>query len=244
MGALRPGDWLIAGICILGVGVLVAIERHAPAGRSLLEGGVLAVLLSVGRTLPLVGLGVALGLSGNRNVAAAVLLFVPAAILSFLERERILFALLAGPETSYRLYLIDPLACLLAGLALVTPDQFRSWTLPPLAASIGAIAIFSIKLIDPGAGAPAFLEGAVAAALWLILLLALVARRLAGHWFDISARILGSWLIAIGLLLGGAGLAQRAVTYAPVSQPAPSLPGIPEKPVTRHQFPGVNPGAE
>lgn len=102
-----------------------------------------------------------------------------------------------------------PIACAAIGLALAASGRLRSWLLPPTAIIIGAMLAIGIELVDPNSDDPNFLRGAIAASLWLIATVVSIARLSDRPWFRIAIRILGSWLIAIGLMLGTAVLLPR-----------------------------------
>jgi len=227
-------------VAIPGLAILAAIALHAPDHRSLAERGALSVTVAVGRALPLVGLAVAIGLAGCRTALAGSLFFALAACLGYAAKDAVTAALLATPGTSYRLFLVDPLACVTVGLVLAPPPRLRPWILPPLAAVCGAVIALSIKLNNPDSEKLGFPAGGSVAAIWLIFVLAMLARRLNGHWLHILARVLGSWLIAIGLLLGGTAFVQRSPvdTAPPLVQP--TMPGIPEElPPKPRKLPGL-----
>jgi hypothetical protein len=93
----------------------------------------------------------------------------------------------------------------------------------------GAALGFLAALHDPTVGDSQFVGGAAAAGLWLIAIPPALLRRFDGPWLKIGSRILASWLVAIGLLLGGSKLVvqQRAEqAQAPVQlfvQPPASI---------------------
>ena len=82
---------------------------------------------------------------------------------------------------------------------------------------------------SPNPHAPGFVAGAAGAAFWLIGMVFLAVRGVEWRWLPTGARILGSWLIAVGLLLGGATLVpRRALDAGPVQQfPAEDPSGRP-----------------
>jgi hypothetical protein len=64
----------------------------------------------------------------------------------------------------------------------------------------------------------------IAFAFWIVAAVCLTVRAFRQPWFDIPGRILGSWLIAIGLLYGGASLVPRRTPAAP-PRPLQAPPG-------------------
>jgi hypothetical protein len=91
---------------------------------------------------------------------------------------------------------------------------------PAAALVIGAMLAIAIKLVDPSFHDPNFLRGAIAASVWLVATIALTCRLCDRPWFRIAIRIVGSWLIAIGLMLGAAILLPRP-SIATAPQPVP-----------------------
>jgi hypothetical protein len=114
---------------------------------------------------------------------------------------------------------------------------------------IGAMLAIGIKLVDPSFHDPNFIRGAIAASLWLVAVPGLTGRLLDRPWFRIATRIFGSWLIAIGLILGASILIPRR-TIGDNPQQLPEnleLPGSPNgdhsRPDTdRPQLPSAPPG--
>src|SRR5206468_7950249 len=128
----------------------------------------------------------------------------------------------------YFIYL-GPLCCVIAGIMLATARRLRLWIMPAATALCGAALGFLAALHDPTLGDPRFAGGAAAAGLWLGAAAPAFLRLFDLSWLRIGGRILASWLIAIGLLLGGSKFvvqqrAERAV--APVQlfvQPPASI---------------------
>jgi hypothetical protein len=231
-------DLALAPVGLAGLAITAAMALHAPAERGLAEAGAVSVLLAAGRALPLVGVGLALGLSPRRPTAIGGLLLLLGYSVAIVEKERLLDALVSVPGSSARLFLVQPAACVVAGMALILPRRLRPWALPPLAAVFGGLIGFAIKLNDPGPRDLGFASGATVAVLWLVMVAGLLARRLDGRWLQILAPIAGSWLIAIGLLLGGASLVQPAPTdSAAPALAAPTTPLVPEGKLSRPRSP-------
>lgn len=198
----------------------------------MLETGVLSVALSVGQTLPLAGLGLALAVARLREAIVDGALFGAGLVFGLVGREWFLSAILSGPGTTYRLRLVAPLACLVIGLVLAAPMRLRRWLLPFAALCAGALLGFAIKLNDPSFHDPTFAWGATGAAIWLVSAVGLTGRRFDRPWLEVAVRILGSWLIAIGLLIGGAALVHGPT---PDNSPPPADVPLP--------YPSTGPGA-
>jgi hypothetical protein len=195
----------------------------------MLERGALSVLLGYQRALPLLGLGCVLALARPLPAVLGAALCIVGLWLGFAAREWLIAALVTGTATAPRLGLAAPVSCLAAGLLLALTEPLRSWLLPGSAVVIGAMFGFGVKLIDPSFHDPNFLRGAVAAAIWLVGAAALSAQLLQRSWFRVASRIAGSWLIAIGLMLGTSILLPRH-GIGELPQPPQTLgpPGSPD----------------
>jgi hypothetical protein len=95
--------------------------------------------------------------------------------------------------------------------------------LPPAATVAGAMLAIGIKLVDPSFHDPNFLRGALVTSVWLVGAVALTVHLVNRPWLGIAIRILGSWLIAIGLMLGASMLVQRPTIGAAPPPPAAAL---------------------
>jgi len=226
--SFRTTDRVGIGLVGIGIVTIIAIALHPASGRSLAESGALAVALGFGRALPLIGLGVAAGLSRDREAVACGILFAIGFTAGFVEKDDMLSAL-AGPGETYRVFLVDPLASLTMGLGLAIPGAFRRYALPFVALIVGCLFALSMKLNSPDPTSAMFPTGGAAVAAWLLATSALFSRQRTARWLQIAFRIFGSWLIAIGLLLGGAAVVQRsAVDSAAPSLPPPTVPWNPD----------------
>lgn len=226
--------WIGPVLAIIGFAAIAATELHAVADRGMLERGGDAVILSYERALPLLGLGCVLALMRPRAVALGALLAVLGLWAGFAARDWLMAAIASGPATASRLGLPGPISCLAVGLTLAVPGRLRSWLLPPSAIVVGAMLAVGIKLVDPSFHDPNFLRGAIAASVWLVAAIGLMGQLCDRPWFRIAIRILGSWLIAIGLMLGAA-----------ILLPRPGIGGAPQPPPERLEgpaFPGLDPG--
>jgi hypothetical protein len=207
----RPLNWLGPLIFAPGIAVVLAALLHATSNRLLFEDGLLSVLLTVDRVLPIVGLGLALAVAGAWEGVLGALLFVLSILLSFAGRDW-LSTVLAGPGTLYCFRLIEPIACVGIGVALVVPERLRRWLLPPAGVGLGVLLTIAAAINDPGYHDPGFPLGAGVAAIWLASAVGLTGRAIVHPWLRIGARIFGSWLVAIGLLLGAAAMVPRSGT--------------------------------
>lgn len=212
---------------------LVAAGALALAGplvipaAALLSGGSLsdlspASLLTAERLLPLFGLGLLLGQLRGRATGLGLVLLVAGAGLGIAGRELFFRQMATIPGAAAHMFLTGPLACVLIGLPLVLPDGLRRLVAPPLLVpAAGALAIATV-LGDPTLHARGYLPSALAAQAWLVALIAFGTVAMDRPWLSIAVRIVASWLIAIGLLYGGAHLAaKRTALELP---PFPALP--------------------
>jgi hypothetical protein len=219
------------------LGLLVLATATLFAGQSPLARWTLSETLAPARVLPLFGLGAAFALIGARALMAALLLFAFGIATGLLAEDRLLWALDTVPGAATHLFLTTPIAYLAAGAALVASARWREWLTPVGAAIFGAMLGLTIKLTDPSLHEPAYTVAPVLIAFWILGAVALTLRAFRRGWFAIFGRILGSWLIAIGLLYGGASLIPKrqppppAVALPPASAPAPgaerAIPGLP-----------------
>jgi hypothetical protein len=217
----------------------------------MLERGALSVILSYQRALPLFGLGCALATVRSRDAALGAILAAVGLWLGFAFRDSLINMLVSGSATTGRLGLPGPIACLFVGLVLAAPQRLRAWLLPPTAILVGAMLAIGIKLVDPSFHDPNFVRGGVAAGVWLVGAVGLTVHRCYRPWLGIAMRIAGSWLIAIGLMLGAALFVSRPSIGAVPPQPAGGLeqPGsldlFPDSPaVSRRKSRLVQPGLD
>jgi hypothetical protein len=215
----------------------------------MLERGGMSVILSYERALPLLGFGCVLALMRPWQAALGAVLVLLGLWLGFVAREWLIAALVSGSKTAGRLGLPGPISCLAGGLVLAISERHRPWLLPPMAIIIGAMLAIAIKLVDPSFHDPNFIRGAIAASVWLVAVPALTGRRLDWPWFRIAIRILGSWLIAIGLMLGASILIPRpsigvSPQQLPQSLERPRSPSADPSPsdTDRPQLPPPPPG--
>lgn len=203
---------------------IAAMQVHPVADRSMLERGALTVLLSYSVALPLLGLGCALGLARGWEAAAAAMLVVVGLWLGFEYRDLLINAVISGVATRVRLGLPGPVSCFAVGIVLAVPPGLRSWLSPAAAVVVGAMLAVDIKLVDPSFHDPDFLHGALVASGWLLGAVGLTVHLIRARWLGIAVRILGSWLIAIGLMLVVSILVPRpSIGAPPPSQPVQSI---------------------
>jgi hypothetical protein len=226
--------WIGPILMAAGAAAIVGIKLHPATSRSLWEDGALFFALGYDRCLPVLGFGCALAQAKPRWAAPSVVLLV-LGLAWGLSSEDWLVSLAGNSAERWTLLLLitGPLSCLIAGITLVAPDRLRDAGLVPAALLLGAILGVAVKLNDPGLEDVRFASAAVVAALWLAAAVFLTWRLLERPWFRIAGRIFASWLIAIGLMLGGAMLAPRhaaRVAPAPVEPPPATESAAPPEP--------------
>jgi hypothetical protein len=161
------------------------------------------------RVLPLIGLGAAFGLIGLRALIAALLLLAIGIAGGLFAEDWLLWMLDVVPRAATHQFLTGPISYLAAGVALVSSARLRPYVAPAAATIFGAMLGLTIKLTDPSLHEPAFTWTPVLIAFWIVASVSLPLRAFRRRWFPIFGRILGSWLLAIGLLYGGASLVQQ-----------------------------------
>ena len=221
-----PPDALAWSGPALAAFALVAIAAAAlTADNSPLARWILSETLAPANVLPLIALGVAFGLIGPRALLAALLLFALGIAAGVLAEDRLLQWLYPIPGAATHLFLTGPISYLAAGVALVTSARWRSYAAPPAAALFGAMSGLAVKLTDPSLHEAAYTFTPALTAVWIVLAVALSLRGFWRNWFLIFGRILGSWMLAIGLLYGGASLVPKRAPPPAVALPPTSAPG-------------------
>jgi hydrogenase/urease accessory protein HupE len=203
-------------VALFGAITLMAAHVHGSAERSPFEEGLLTAIRAYERALALFGLGLALArqtVVPRWSSVAALTVGIAAGTAG--EGNLANSALVGDPL--FVLALPGPVACLIAGLALALPPILQKWLLPVFAAVVGCLIGIAIGLAAPAGSVFAFSAGGALAGLWIAVAPALLFQSAQRPWARILVRILGSWLIAIGLLLGGV----RIIASKP---PPPAFP--------------------
>ena len=224
--------WLArGGVAVVGA-VLLALLLPAAGARGLLGDGAAYTLATYDLVLPLVGLGLALApLTGWPTLLAFIVVAVGVPV-GILGEHRFAAALTLESDATSRLVFVGPFCCLVVGVALAPAGGLRLWVLPVAGALCGAALGFLIAFHDPAPADNRFAVGAAGAGLWLVVAPAAVLRGLDRAWLKIGGRIFASWLVAIGLLLGGSKyVAQQRFQRALAVPPAPVSPSYQPPPV-------------
>ncbi|MCM2476598.1 hypothetical protein HGO38_24435 [Rhizobium sp. CG5] len=202
--------------------VLFAFSQAIPHDYGFLELGGLFTLSVYDLVLAMLGLSVAAAIAETmRQFRAIVLTFlgVLAVMLMFFDS---LFALILLTPLGDNLFLVAPSAVILTGASLWLPGRWRQRAVTVSAGLVGFSFALFIGLDDLGVGIVRFAFGAVAEALWVILAPAFLLRQFRGPWLTIPLRIVGSWLVVIGVIV-------MVSLYLPMKQAdAPPLPATGE----------------
>lgn len=217
--------WSGPALTALGLLAAAAIALTPAAGRSTLMWWILSSALAPERILPLAGLGVALALVDRRYSRGALALFGGGLAVGFFSKDWLLSVLEAIPRATSHHFLTGPISTVIVGVALVLPAaRLRSWFLLIAAAVAGSMLAIAIEVSDPSLNDVAIPLAGVIVAFWIVAAISLTVRAFWRTWFPIPARILGSWLIAIGLLYGGAALVPKQKSaFPPPTESAPNI---------------------
>ncbi|MCJ8237774.1 hypothetical protein [Peteryoungia algae] len=232
-----PGELFRAGVrtrafkvaflfFLLGVAT-VAASLVIPHEFAFFELGYLFTLSIYDLVLAMLGLSVAIGMAGRRSeVLSIALAFVGAVAPMLLFFDPIFHTILQSP-LGHELFLIAPVAVMLSGLTLWLPAGMRRFAAPLAAAVVGFSLSLFIGLDDFGIGIKEFASSAVLGALWILMVPGLMLRPFLGAWLTIPARIIGSWLMVIAVIV-------TVSLYVPFSPDAPPLPdpSLPEDGIT------------
>jgi hypothetical protein len=98
-----------------------------------------------------------------------------------------------------------PLCLVLAGSNLIVPQRFQAWNIPVLSAPLGLGVGMTIAFdAPPTSDWIPYAMGAAVSSVWLVIVVFLIGQTLPRRLTNIARPILGSWIVAIGLLLGAA----------------------------------------
>lgn len=238
---LRSPAFRIAFGFFLGGVSIVAASLAIPHEFAFFELGYLFTLSIYDLVLAMLGLSVAIGLAERRSeVLAITLAFLGIIAPMLLFFDPIFSAILQSP-LGHELFLIAPIAVMLSGVVLWLPARIRRVVAPVAAAVVGFSFSLFIGLDDFGIGIKEFAFSAVLGALWILLVPGLMLRPFQGAWLVIPARIIGSWLMVIAVIV-------TVSLYVPLTPDAPPLPdpSLPDGGVTLDApaLPPLDPGVE
>ena len=202
---MRGAFWIALTI-IAGLAALLVGFALPNAVLHEVEAGAVYMLTRFDQSLPLVGLGFAMAPMNRREIAATLIL-IPAGIGLGGMMGNMLAAMIQADFDAIRfVFLIGPSFCVLIGIVLLAPIALRAWTIPPAALFSGAVLGLGIGDSYLGAVHVSFAAGILLAGALLIFVPLFLAREFHGTWHRIAGRIFGSWLLAIGAMLGGVEL--------------------------------------
>lgn len=205
----------VAGVAMIGV-LATSSERTQTTWW------ILNSALSPERVLPLVGLGLATALVSVRLGVLTLVALLLGEVVGALLYDRFLGVMAGVRGATTHAFLTAPFSMLIIGVVLVVSGRFRTWTIPAAALLIGALLAVVTKLTDPTLNDLRIPLSGTIIALWIIVAVGLIGRIFPPAWYTIGVRILGSWLVAIGLLLGGTAIATKPPTAMP--QPSAAAP--------------------
>ena len=217
-GIRTPAFRIAFAVFVAGL-LTVAASLAIPHEFAFFELGYLFTLSIYDLVLAMLGLSIAIGMAERRGeVIAIVLAFVGVIVPMLLFFDPIFSAILQSP-LGHELFLIAPVAVLLSGLVLWLPARVRRFAAPTAAAVVGFSFALFIGLDDFGIGIKEFAFAAVLGALWILVIPGLMLRPFRGAWLTIPARIIGSWLMVIAVIV-------TVSLYVPLSSDAPPLPEL------------------
>ena len=227
----RPAIWIAPAVLVLGSAALLFAALHPWSGRSAFEFGLLYTLWHYDLALPLVGLGLIMAQVRPRLAGLGGAMFAGGLVLGGSLENAVIAATASDGSFFRHILLLAPGCCVVTGATLVSPGAARPWLLPVVAFLVGIVLGLEVKLSDPSVG-EWFAGGAALSGAWFIAAPLLLWRAFARGWFSIAGRILGSWMIAIGAMLGGPYLIPPPEAPAPAATeaPAPLQPPIGEPP--------------
>lgn len=197
---MRPGRLATAAAGLVTWAVLAPqAEAHlVVTGMGPLYDGITHFALSPEEILPVVAFALFAGLRGPAHARRTVIALAAGWLVGGLGGLLGLSLPAAGPQIASAAFL------LLAGGALAANAPVPAWGCAGAAALYGALA--GVADFGSASGAPLAalslvgVSGAVAAGFVLVASLTLPIRR---EWLVTTARVAGSWLLALGLLLAG-----------------------------------------
>ncbi|ODS52007.1 MAG: hypothetical protein ABS40_19145 [Agrobacterium sp. SCN 61-19] len=232
---VRTSAFRIAFAVFLAGVLTVAGSLAIPHEFAFFELGYLFTLSIYDLVLAMLGLSVAIGMAGRRSEVlsiAGAFLGVLAPVLLFFDP--IFSAILQSP-LGHELFLIAPIAVMLSGMVLWLPAFIRRFAAPVAAAVVSLSLSLFIGLDDFGIGIKEFAFTAVLAALWILVVPGMMLRPFRGAWLTIPARIIGSWLMVIAVIV-------TVSLYVPLAPDAPPLPEILDGPELAPLDPAVEDG--
>ncbi|MBP1850266.1 hypothetical protein [Rhizobium halophytocola] len=216
--AATGGFRLAVGFLLLGF-VILGLSQTIPHDYGFLELGWLFPFSVYDLVLAMLGLGVAVGMAAStRRAALIVAVFVVVMLPMLMFFDLIFTAVRESPLGNY-LFLIAPGAVVSTGLVLWLPGRVRDHAALFASAFVSFAMSLFIGLDDMGVGIADFASGTLFSSIWLVAAPGFVLRQFAGPWLKIPARIVGSWLVVIAIVV----TVSLYVPTVPFAPPPPQL---------------------
>jgi hypothetical protein len=213
-------------VALLGTITLVVITHRSPGERLPIEEGLLSAAVAYERAFALLGFGLALARHSGLGRWLS-LLIMAGGIASGVVGEADFANSSFVARHLFVLNLPGPLVCVIAGVALAVPLALQSWILPIFSAAVGILIGLGIGLAAPANELMAFAAGAALGSLSITAIPALLFPPIRAGWGRILTRIVGSWLIAIGVMLGGMRLVTAKSTLGALPSAPPAAAPLP-----------------
>ena len=186
------------------------------------------------RVLPLFGFGLALALVGIPVGFVSLIGLAVGTVAGLAGGETWDMVFASVPSAFENAYYTGAMACIAVGIALIAGTHIRRVFLPIAGMCLGAMLGLCIVLTNPELGNRTVPFVGLFYGIWLVGTVCLTTTAFRQQWFSISARILGSWLLAIGILYGGTSVFKKPVPL----QPLPSIIDLSNKPTQPGSFGG------
>jgi hypothetical protein len=169
--------------------------------HSAFEAGLFDTLLRSEQSLAFIGLGVALAAVARRQLSVNLIFLAFGIGTGAVLGEQLAAMIEENAGVAGYAILIGPIYCAATGVALTVPAALRHLALPLAALSAGVVLGLPIVADSLSRAQVEFSAGALLAGIGLVLVPLLLLRPFAWSGVAIAGRILGAWLIAIGLML-------------------------------------------
>jgi hypothetical protein len=195
-------------VAMITTGALAAANLHVD--WQYIASGLPYALEHYGLALPLIGLGLATPPSRAGLAIACVIAFAVGVGASLSLGDWVMTTQAEIASLMVRGPVCNAVMCGAVGLALALPRLMQGWHVPIAALLSGAALGMLIALDSPGDDASIWFSDSAAAGGLLLVVLSMALRSILERpWIRVAGRILGSWLIAVGLMLTGLSLAPR-----------------------------------
>jgi hypothetical protein len=200
--------WKTAGILFVLAGVAATVTAYFRPflDPHYIQDGWGMMLSLYEQILPLAGMGFALAQLSMRWRVINLVLLLAGIGAGLYAGEPLVSATIVHYQQFNFVVPMGAICCALTGLCLVSQNRIRLFLLPLTALISGLGFATAITIISAD---PAETASAVMAVLWVAVSALLLWRLFEQRWFFIAGRILGAWLIAIGIMLGAAEIKPR-----------------------------------